>query len=64
MQENDELLDGEATCAILKIAKATLYDWVSAGKINCVKAGSLNRFWKSEVYRVLTTRSGGKNNGR
>jgi excisionase family DNA binding protein len=55
--EPDELLTPQQVCLITKISHHTLYTWTSTGKIRRVKAGSLNRYWKSDVLAFLNSRT-------
>lgn len=60
----DALLKGPAVCRILGIAPATLYCWVSQGKIEVTKVGGLNRYTHEAVDACLAKFKEGRNVAR
>src|SRR6266700_4181662 len=50
------LLKAKEVCAIFKISKPTVYEWMAKGKLPSIKIGS-RRFFKSEDVDNLIDRS-------
>jgi len=48
------LLTIDQVSEFLHIAKPTLYSWVSAKKITCVKVGGRVRFRESDIDRFIS----------
>ena len=58
INENSQprLLKAKEVCAIFKITKPTVYDWMDKGKLPSIKIGS-RRFFKSEDVDALIENS-------
>ena len=52
---NKTWLTPDEVCAYLAMPKATLYTWVSLGKIPAHKLGRLLRFKKDEIDELMET---------
>lgn len=50
----DSLMSPDEVCDVLKLTKSTLYRFARDGKIPCVRLGSLIRFRRADVERVIS----------
>lgn len=49
----DSLMHPDEVCEALRLTKSTLYRFAREGKIPCVRLGSLLRFRRADVERVI-----------
>lgn len=51
----EKLLSAKQVSELLEVSQATVYDWVSRGRIPYVKLGRLIRFKKTEIFHWVET---------
>lgn len=50
---SSELKTLKEVCELMRVSKGTIYNWMSEGRINCIKIGGRVLFEQSEIIRVI-----------
>jgi excisionase family DNA binding protein len=52
---SDVLLTTEQVCKMLSIDKSSLWRWNKRGYLKSIRIGGLNRYYKSDIDRILNS---------